>query len=119
MTAGKSLKEHLARHREITLTVTGRKSGKEIAVPVWFVLEGDQFYLLPVHGSGTQWYLNVLKEPLIRIEARGEQAELRVKSITDTKSVKAVVDKFREKYTAADVKKYYSKLDVAVAAKLD
>jgi len=30
--------------------------------------------------------------------------------------VKAVVEKFRQKYGAGDVKKYYSKFDVAVAA---
>ncbi len=120
MTLGKgTLKERLARYREITLTVTGRKSGKDISVPVWFIVEGDQFYLLPVHGSDTQWYLNVLKNPRIRIDAGGETTELRVKTMTDSKSVKSVVDKFRDKYTAADVRKYYSKLDVAVVAKLD
>jgi deazaflavin-dependent oxidoreductase (nitroreductase family) len=115
MVTGKAtLKERLARYREITLTVTGRKSGKEISVPVWFVVAGDELYMLPVHSSDTQWYLNVLTDPRIRIEARGEKAELRVTTITDSKAVKSVVDKFREKYTATDVKKYYSKLDVAV-----
>jgi hypothetical protein len=34
--------------------------------------------------------------------------------VTDAKAVKSVVEKFREKYGAKDVKKYYSKLDVAV-----
>jgi hypothetical protein len=32
--------------------------------------------------------------------------------------VSSVVKKFRDKYGAADVKKYYSKLDVAVMAGL-
>ena len=36
--------------------------------------------------------------------------------MTDTKTVKSVVEKFREKYGAKDVKKYYSKFDVAVRA---
>lgn len=31
-----------------------------------------------------------------------------------TQQVSAIVDKFREKYGAADVKKYYSKFDAAV-----
>ena len=119
MRVGKgTLRERLARYREITLTVTGRKSGKDISMPVWFVLEGDQLYLLPVHGSDTQWYLNVLKNSRVHIDARGEKAELELKTMTDSKSVKSVVDKFRDKYTAADVKKYYSKLDVAVVATL-
>jgi hypothetical protein len=34
--------------------------------------------------------------------------------ITGANAVKSVVEKFREKYGAKDVKKYYSKFDVAV-----
>jgi hypothetical protein len=33
--------------------------------------------------------------------------------------VKSVIEKFREKYGAADVKKYYSKFDVAVVAEMN
>lgn len=114
-----TLKDRLARYRQINLSVIGRKSGKTITNPVWFVAEGDTLYLLPVQGSDTQWYLNVLKKPSIRIDARGAEAELRAKPITKPDAVKAVVKKFREKYGAGDVKKYYSKFDVAVEATLD
>src|SRR5215472_12572185 len=65
------LTERLSRYREITITVTGRKSGRTISNPVWFVLDDDKVYLLPVSGSDTQWYKNALKNPLIRIDARG------------------------------------------------
>jgi len=82
------------------------------------VLEGEKLYLLPVKGSDTQWYKNVLKNPAIRIDARGAEAELRAISITDAKAVKFVIEKFREKYGASDVKKYYSKFDVAVVVEL-
>jgi hypothetical protein len=58
---GDLLKDRLSRYREITITVTGRKSGRDISVPVWFVFENDKLFLLPVHGSDTQWYKNVLK----------------------------------------------------------
>jgi hypothetical protein len=34
------LKDRLARYRQIKLSVIGRKSGKTISIPVWFVLEG-------------------------------------------------------------------------------
>lgn len=55
MTAPKgSIKERLSRYRQIKLSVFGRKSGRTISVPVWFVLEGEKFYLLPVRGSDTQ-----------------------------------------------------------------
>ncbi|MGB8063670.1 MAG: nitroreductase/quinone reductase family protein [Candidatus Sulfotelmatobacter sp.] len=106
-------KERLARYRQIKLSVIGRK----IAIPVWFALEGEMLYLLPVKGSDTQWYKNVLKNPAIRIDARGAEAEFRAVSITEAKAVKSVVEKFREKYGASDVKKYYSKFDVAVAVR--
>jgi deazaflavin-dependent oxidoreductase (nitroreductase family) len=112
------LKDRLARYRQIRLSVIGRKSGRTISIPVWFLLEGEKLYLLPVHGSDTQWYRNVLQNPQIRVGARGAGAEFRAVAITDDKAVKSVVEKFREKYGAKDVKKYYSKFDVAVVVEL-
>jgi hypothetical protein len=50
----------------------------------------------------------------IRIDARGAEAEFRAAPIIGAKAVGSVVEKFREKYGAKDVKKYYSKSDVAV-----
>jgi len=112
------LKDRLARYRQIKLSVIGRKTGQTISIPVWFVLEGEKLYLLPVRGSETQWYKNVLQNPSIRIDARGVGAELRATPVTDAKAVKSVIEKFREKYGASDVKKYYSKFDVAVVVEL-
>ena len=113
-----SLKDRLARYSEITISVTGRKSGRTTSRPVWFVFEGDTLYLLPVQGSDTQWYKNVLENPKIGIDARGEKAEFKPVLATDAKQVTPVVEKFREKYGAGDVKKYYSKFDVAVVIHL-
>src|SRR5580693_5613048 len=115
-TRNDSFKERLSRAREINISVTGRKTGRTISVPVWFVFEDEKLYLLPVRGSDTQWYRNVLKNPSIGIEARGEKGEFRGVPIRKAESVKPVVEKFREKYGAGDVKKYYSKFDVAVLA---
>jgi deazaflavin-dependent oxidoreductase (nitroreductase family) len=106
---GNELKDRLARYRQIKISVIGRKSGRTISIPVWFVLEGEKLYLLPVQGSDTQWYQNVLKNPSIRIDARGVEAGFQAVPVTDVKAVKSVVEKFREKYGAKDVKKYYSK----------
>jgi deazaflavin-dependent oxidoreductase (nitroreductase family) len=117
-TSKDSLKERLARYRQIKISVVGRKSGQTISIPVWFVLEGEKLYLLPVQGSDTQWYKNVLQNPSIRVDARGVEAEFRATPMTDAKAVKSVVEKFRDKYGAKDVKKYYSKFDVAVVLEL-
>src|SRR5271166_953630 len=114
-----SLKDRLARYRQITIGVIGRKSGRKITVPVWFVFESSNtLYLLPVQGSDTQWYKNVLHNPRMRIAANGKGRVFRATPTTDPKAVQHVVEAFRAKYTARDVKKYYSKFDVAVRVNL-
>jgi len=111
-----ALKDGLSRYSEIDLSVTGRKSGRTISQPVWFVLDGDTLCLLPVRGSDTQWYKNLLKHPSLRIDAHGAGVAFQGVPVTDQSQVSSVVQKFRAKYGAGDVKKYYSKLDVAVIA---
>ena len=62
-------------------------------------------------GTATLW-----RTEAIRIEARGQEGNFRAVAIKKPESVKSVIEKFREKYGAGDVKKYYSKFDVAVLA---
>jgi deazaflavin-dependent oxidoreductase (nitroreductase family) len=114
-----ALGDRLSRASEINITVTGRKSGRTISLPIWFVWEDGKLYLLPVKGSDTQWYKNVLKKPSMRIEAGGAAADVRAVPVHDVAQVKSVVEKFRAKYGGGDVKKYYSKFDVAVIAQME
>ena len=111
-----TLKDRLSRSNEINISVTGRKSGRTISNPVWFVFGDGTLYLLPVKGSDTQWYQNVLKNPKIRLRAGDSEAELNLTALTDAKQVASVVEKFRDKYGPGDIKKYYSKFDAAVSA---
>ena len=108
--------EALKNTDEIEITVTGRKSGRPISNPVWFVKEGEQLYLLPVKGSDSDWYKNILKTPTMRFNAGGKEWSAEVKPVTDKVKVRDIVEKFRDKYGADQVKKYYSKFDVAVIA---
>src|SRR5690348_5137182 len=112
------LKKELARNEEIELTVIGRKTGRKSSRPVWFVVEGDRLYLLPVTGSDSEWFKNVLKNPRITISVRGQEGEFTAEAVRDPQIVASVVDKFKKKYGASDVKKYYSKFDVSVIADL-
>jgi hypothetical protein len=50
------------------------------------------------------------------VDARGEESRFRAIPVKEAESVKSVVQMFREKYGAGDVKKHYSKFDVAVLA---
>lgn len=118
-TSTTELKDRLPQADEIELGVIGRKSGRKISRPVWFVVEENTLYLLPVTGSDTKWYKNLLKDRRIWISVDGVEAQLEGTPVTDPKVVASVVDKFRQKYGEAEVKKYYSKFDVAVIVNLD
>jgi hypothetical protein len=116
--AKNEFKDRLKKTKEMELSVTGRASGGKSSRPVWFVEEDGKLYLLPVKGSDTEWYKNVLKKPTITLSADGQQLTKTVTLITDRAKVNEIVDKFRAKYGADNVKKYYTKFDVAVAVPL-
>jgi len=101
----------------IEITVTGRTSGRSLSYPVWFALEGDKLYLIPVRGSDTEWYKNLRKRPSIRLEARGKTFTTNARLLTDETQLGKVLEKFRDKY-GRNVKSYYPKLDVAVEVPL-
>ena len=113
------LLQRLNRASEIRLSVKGRKSGRDIPRPVWFVHKGNTLYLLPVQGSDTNWYKNLLVAPTLKISVNGrEEIPSRGEPITDRNSVDDIIKKFNSKYGEGDVKRYYPKVDVAVGVPL-
>ncbi|MFZ0328697.1 MAG: nitroreductase/quinone reductase family protein [Nitrososphaeraceae archaeon] len=112
------LRHRLASAYEITLSVKGRMSGKDISRPVWFSYQGSTLYLLPVQGSDTNWYKNLLADPSLKIYVDGIETLARGKLIKDSNRVDEIIGKFKSKYGEGDVKKYYTKFDVAVEVEL-
>ncbi|RIV36069.1 DUF2255 family protein [Micromonospora radicis] len=104
--------------REVELTVTGRRSGRQIARPVWFVLDDDNVFLVPVTGSDTQWYKNVQQTPMVRLAVDGTALSSSATPITDAGQVRHIVAMFRDKYGADQFESYYPKHDVAVQVPL-
>jgi deazaflavin-dependent oxidoreductase (nitroreductase family) len=102
----------------IEITVTGRTSGRPISLPIWFALDGDKLYLIPVKGSDTDWYKNVRKTPTIRLGAGGKTLTTSARLITDEAQLDTVLEKFRDKY-GRNVKSYYPRFDVAVEVPLE
>ena len=100
--------------REVNLSVTGRKSGRGITVPVWFVRDGGKLYLVPVSGTDSNWYKNVLRTPSIRLAIGDVERSASAAPVTDPSRVSEIVDKFRAKYGARDVAAYYPKQNAAV-----
>jgi hypothetical protein len=103
---------------EIQLTVTEAASGRETSRPVWFVQEAHMLFLLPVKGSDTPWFKKVLKAPSVRLAVNDVTLRATARPLTDPRRVGEVVEKFRAKYGADQVAKYYAKLDVAVEISL-
>jgi hypothetical protein len=107
---GKTLKTA----RELELTVTGRASGRKISLPVWFTHDSGTLLLLPVRGTETNWYKNVVKTPTLSLGLKGANLSLKARPSRNKDEVMKTVESFRAKYGVEDVKKYYSKLDACV-----
>ena len=102
----------------IDITVTGRTSGRSHTYPIWFALDGDTLYLIPVKGSDTEWYKNVRKNPTLRLQSRGKTLTATARILTESAQLDHVLELFRNKY-GSNVKSYYPKYDVAVEVPLD
>jgi deazaflavin-dependent oxidoreductase (nitroreductase family) len=104
---------------ELELTVTGRVSGDPSTRPVWFVVTGKNIFLIPVSGSDSRWYQNVLANPQVTLAADdGVKWTAAAKPISDPAKVHEVVEMFWRKYGTSDIEQYYKKTDVAVTVPL-
>lgn len=103
---------------EINITVVGRRTGKQRTLPVWFVVEGNKLYLLPVRGSKTQWFRNLQVNKAMTIKAGRQSVTVEAQSLLDSQKVALVAGKFRKKYTAEEIAKYYTGLDACVLINL-
>jgi hypothetical protein len=112
------LRNALQSTKEIELTVTGRRSGRESSRPVWFAQEGDKLFLLPMDGQDSNWYKNVRQTPTIGLAAGGAEFRTEAKPIEDAAAVGEVVERFGARYGADQVSGSYPKLDAAVEVPL-
>ncbi len=115
---GPELRKALESTRELEITVTGKKTGRSISLPVWFVHEGNKLLLLPLRGTYTNWFRNIIRTPAVSVAVKGARATAKAKPVRDTNKVKEVAEKFRRKYSAGEVKKYYSNFDAYVELSL-
>jgi deazaflavin-dependent oxidoreductase (nitroreductase family) len=116
--AASDLTAALQQTNEVDLTVTGRKSGQESTRPIWFVEEGDRLLLLPVSGSDSNWYRNIVKTPEVKLTANGAELAATARPIEDPAGIEDVVERFRGKYGADRVQEYYPKTDAAIEVPL-
>lgn len=116
--AAADFRTELDKSTQIDLTATGRVSGRKTSRPVWFVRQDDMLYLLPVSGSASQWYQNLVKTPAIRLAAAQAAYSATARPVTDKRTVTQVLGQFSAKYGAGQIAEYYPDQDVAVEVPL-
>ena len=113
-----TLKDRLARYRQIKISVIGRKLRAHNLDSGLVRVRRKQ--TLPPASTG--FGHAVVQELARAIGMSGFMPEawsrIPHRSRDRSKAVTSIVEKFREKYGAKDVKKYYSKFDVAVVVRL-
>jgi len=65
--------ERLADKDFAYLTTTGRRTGQEHTIEIWFALHDGRIYMLSGGGASADWVLNLRKTPRIRLRI-GTQA---------------------------------------------
>ncbi len=94
------IKEHLRRYLEsdgedgyiwnncpiLLLTTTGKRSGKPYTTPLIFGRHGDAYVIVASYGGAPrhpQWYRNLLAQPLVDLQVRGDRFRARARQATD------------------------------------
>ena len=96
----------------LTLTVTGRKSGREIPRPVQSVLQDDSIFLIPFMGKSTNWYVSLMSNPRVKI-TKGKVKFTAEAKILDEKGAKEAVELFINAYGKRMMESRYPSKDAA------
>ena len=91
----------------IELTTTGRKSGKQHARPIWFVVDHGKVLVQAGKDGKTDWYLNIQKNPEAVMRAGNVRLRVRGTPVTDAKRVTEIHRLFLAKYTTARVLSWF------------
>ena len=93
-----SAAESIGNERDATLTVLGRKSNREIDVPLWFAEKQGTLYFLPRHGKSTEWYRNVQVNATIRVKIKDRTFTGKANLIVERDHVRNAIKLFKDKY---------------------
>ncbi|HXG42177.1 MAG TPA: nitroreductase/quinone reductase family protein [Dehalococcoidia bacterium] len=112
--------ESLRNSREIRITVRGRRSGRAISLPVWFVLDEERpcLWLLPIRGSRSPWFRNLEAEPALTVQVGDHSLRATAVVHRDPALVEGTIERFKARYTAREFERYYSGVDVAIEVPL-
>jgi deazaflavin-dependent oxidoreductase (nitroreductase family) len=87
----------VATKQTLTLTHYGRKSGNSYEVTIWFVLDGEKFYIGTANVN-RQWVRNVQKTPQVKLSIGGETFDGTARFLTDRSEHERAMTAIRRKY---------------------
>ena len=87
----------VAARQTLTLTHYGRKTGKSHEVTIWFVLDGEKFYIGTANVN-RHWVRNVQRTPQIKLSIGGETFEGTARFLTDRTEHQGAMAAIRRKY---------------------
>jgi deazaflavin-dependent oxidoreductase (nitroreductase family) len=91
----------VARESTIELTTTGRKSGKQHARPIWFVVADGKLVVQAGKDGKVDWYQNLMKTPTATARQGDYMFRVRGRRVDEPARVEAIHRLFLEKYTSA------------------
>jgi len=71
------------------LTTHGRKSGRDIAKPLWYYEQGDRLYVVASYGGSDRppaWYVNLRANPDVQVEVALSRKRYRARALGDTEA---------------------------------
>ena len=80
----------------LSITVTGRKSGKSYSTPIGYLRDGETIIAL---SRGTNWYKNALAAGAATLEIKGRAFPVRVEAVTDQAERERIFELYQRERT--------------------
>jgi len=87
-----------ARDHEVTLTTTGRKTGKRHDVTIWVATDGERIYIRSGGGMERDWPQNLMAKSEATIHLGGESVRVKPRHLTDAEEARRTSHLARDKY---------------------
>ena len=71
----------------LSLTTTGRKSGRERVTPLQYEEIDGCFYVAAAFGERTDWYRNILVNPRVKIRVKSRRFAGQAQTVTDVEKI--------------------------------
>lgn len=78
----------------MTLTHTGRKSGKQYTIPIGYLAQDGVIYGFTL-GGFSQWYKNTATHPDVTLTVKGKPIRARTERVDDAASIAHILDLYK------------------------